>query len=204
MDRPLQVGITGGIGSGKSLICSIFKALGVPVYDADSRAKKLMTTDSILIALIKKEFGESSYLTDKSLNRSYISEVTFGNKEKLEKLNSLIHPRVAIDYEKWSDDNTEAPYLLREAALLYEVGSYKSIDKMIVVSAPEEMRISRVRARDPQRTVEAIKAIMKNQWPEEEKLKRADHIIYNDDQHMVIPQVLLLHEHFQKASLQSK
>ena len=196
MDHPLQVGITGGIGSGKSLVSRIFKCLGVPVYDADSRAKNLMTTDGILIKQIKKEFGNLSYRNDGSLDRSYLGKETFGHQERLEKLNSLVHPRVANDYQQWVMTQENQRYVLREAALLYEVGVYKSIDKMIVVSSPEAIRMKRILARDPHRTEEDIKIIMMNQWPEEEKLKRADFIIYNDDQQLIIPQVLRLHAQF--------
>lgn len=196
MAHVLQVGITGNIGSGKSLVCRIFQCLGVPIYDADSRAKNLMTTDGILVSQIKKEFGNLSYRSDGSLDRTYISQATFGQRERLEKLNSLVHPRVAEDYAVWTKQQATNRYVLREAALLYEAGAYKTVDKMIVVSAPEELRVQRTLARDKHRTKEDIYAIIKNQWPEDEKVKRADYIIYNDDQRMVIPQVLSLHVQF--------
>jgi dephospho-CoA kinase len=196
MKDPLQVGVTGGIGSGKSLVCRIFHALGVPIYDADLRAKCLMTEDKTLAELIRNEFGPSSFHPDGTLNRAHISNLTFGNPDRLKKLNSLVHPRVAIDYAQWAAANSHYPYVLREAALLYESGSYASVDKMIVVSSPEQLRIQRVIARDPQRTKEDILKIIESQWPEQEKLKRADFVIYNDDLHMVIPQVLGLHKAF--------
>ncbi len=196
MDHPLHVGITGGIGSGKSLVCHIFRCLGIPVYDADSRAKNLMTTDEILVGQIKKEFGPSAYLHDGSIDRTYLSHATFAHPDRLETLNSLVHPLVAEDFNGWLAMHQHDRYVLREAALLYEIGASRSVDKMIVVSAPEEIRIKRVMARDTHRTKEDIQAIMKNQLPEEEKLKRADYIIYNDDHHMVIPQVLQLHADF--------
>lgn len=193
-DRPLQVGITGGIGSGKSLVCRIFAAFGIPVYDADLHARRLMTSDRTLVEQIKNIFGPLSYHSDGTLNRSHLSQLTFGNPEQLRKLNELVHPRVAIDYTQWSEANTQHPYVLREAALLYESGSYSSVDKMIVVSAPEELRIQRTISRDPHRTEDDIKKIMKSQWPEAEKIKRADFVIYNDNNHMVVPQVLELHK----------
>ncbi len=196
MDRPLQVGITGGIGSGKSLVSRIFTCLGVPVYNADRQAKNLMTSDELLIEQIKKEFGALSYRADGSLDSPYLSKATFGHPEKLEKLNLLVHPCVASDYHQWVKDQNDQKYVLREAALLYEAGIYTSIDKMIVISSTHEIRMKRIMARDPQRTEEEIKAIMKSQWPEEEKIKKADFIIYNDDQHMIIPQVLKLHAKF--------
>ena len=111
-------------------------------------------------------------------------------------MNNLVHPRVAVDYQAWWMAHQSSKYLLREAALLYEAGSYKSVDKMIVVTAPESVRINRIVTRDPHRSQNDIIAIMKSQWPEAEKLRRADHVIYNDDQHMVIPQVLRLHSEF--------
>lgn len=196
MGRPLQVGITGGIGSGKSLICRIFQCLGVPVYDADSRARYLMTTDAVLIELVKNEFGRSSYRSDGTLDRVYLGKATFGHPERLKKLNDLVHPRVSIDFHAWSTIHIAQKYLLREAALLFEAGSYKSVDKMIVVTAPESLRVSRVLTRDSHRSEDDIHTIIKSQWPEEEKIMRADFIIYNDDQQMVIPQVLRLHTLF--------
>jgi dephospho-CoA kinase len=194
--RSLQVGITGGIGSGKSLVCHIFKCFGVPVYDADSKAKSLMTSDPSLVNQIKAEFGEKAYQNDGTLDRAFISKTTFDNPERLAVLNRLVHPRVAGDYQTWLSNHQDSKYVLREAALLYEVGAERSIDRMIVVSAPEELRINRVLARDKHRTRQDVQSIIKNQWPEEDKVKRADHIIYNDDEHMVIPQVLQLHELF--------
>ncbi len=192
----LQVGVTGGIGSGKSVVCRIFRCLGVPVYDADSRAKKLMTTDGILVEQIKKEFGTLSYLPDGNLNRSYLSQEVFGKPDRLQVLNRLVHPRVANDYAAWAREHEGFPYLIREAALLYEAGVAPSLGKTIVVVAPEALRILRVQARDPHRSEEEIRKIMSNQLPDEEKMKRADHIIRNDDQHLVIPQVVDLHQQF--------
>ena len=196
MGAPLQIGVTGGIGSGKSLVCKIFLCLGVPVYDADSHAKNLMTTDGILISNIKKEFGTLSYNTDGSLNRKYLSETVFNDPKKLETLNSLVHPRVAHDYAKWVREHSHLPYVVKEAALLYEAGSYQQLDKIIVVTAPDELRIERVVNRDPQRSREQIKAIIGQQMPQEEKVKRADFVVVNDETTLLIPQVLGLHAAF--------
>jgi dephospho-CoA kinase len=192
----LQIGVTGGIGSGKSVVCKIFAQLGIPVYDADSHAKALMTTDGILVSQIKKEFGDLSYHADGSLNREWLSQHVFSNEARLEKLNSLVHPRVAVDYENWVGMQTEVPYVLKEAALLFESGSFRLLDKIIVVSAPEAIRQERVLKRDKHRTVEQFREIVEKQLPEEEKLKRADYIIVNDDVTPVIPQVLKLHQEF--------
>jgi dephospho-CoA kinase len=195
MKLPLQIGITGGIGSGKSLICKIFQTLGAPVYDADSRAKNLMTTDGILIEQIQKEFGNLAYYSDGALNRKHIGEQAFKDPKKLEKLNGLIHPRVAIDYARWMKEQTK-PYVLKEAALLFEAGSYRELDKIIVVTAPEELKVKRVLKRDAGRTEEGIRDIMKNQMPELDKIQKADFLIVNDENTLVIPQVLELHQRF--------
>jgi len=199
MSKPLQIGITGGIGSGKSLVCRIFHCLGVPVYDADSHAKNLMTTDGILVSNIKKEFGELSYNTDGSLNRKFLSETVFGDSAKLEVLNHLVHPRVALNYSEWVSGNGHYPYVMKEAALLYESASYKQLDKIIVVAAPEELRIERTAKRDPQRSREQIRAIISQQMTQEEKLKRADFVIDNGETTLLIPQVVELHRTFLTA-----
>lgn len=196
MNKPLQVGITGGIGSGKSLVCRIFLCLGIPVYDADSHAKKLMTTDGILVSNIRKEFGELSYNTDGSLNRKYLSVTVFNDAKKLETLNSLVHPRVASDYAQWVNEHRHHPYVLKEAALLYEAGSYRQLDKIVVVTAPDELRIERVVRRDPHRSREQIRAIIGQQMSQEEKMKRADFVVDNGETTLLIPQVLGLHESF--------
>lgn len=192
MHKPLQIGITGGIGSGKSLVTKIFACLGIPVYDADSHAKELMTTDGILISQIKKEFGDLSYLSDGTLNRKYLSEVVFNQQEKLDILNGLVHPRVRHDFVRWTDRYRDKPYVIREAALLFETGVYRLLDRTVVVYAPEDVRIHRVMKRD-NRPEAQVRAIIQKQLSEEEKKALADDIIYNDDSILVIPQVLALH-----------
>lgn len=196
MHKPIQIGITGGIGSGKSLVCRIFHVLGVPVYDADSQAKKLMTTDGILIDEIKKEFGSLSYDEGGTLNRALISKAVFDEPEKLTKLNSLVHPRVAEDYNRWISEQSGANYCLKEAALMFESESYRLLDKIIVVTAPDEQRIKRVMQRDPQRSRADVENIIKNQMAQEEKNKRADFVIKNDESELIVPHVLKLHEWF--------
>lgn len=196
MRKPIQIGITGGIGSGKSLVCKIFGVLGVPAYDADSRAKNLMTTDGILIQQIKKEFGSLSYDAKGVLNREFLSATVFANQDKLKKLNALVHPRVAIDYEMWVDEHAESKYVLKEAALLFEAGSYKMLDKIIMVTAPKEIRIERVLARDPHRTKEDVEKIIQNQLSEEEKEAKANFIIRNSESELIVPQIVDLHKRF--------
>ncbi len=198
--KPFQIGITGGIGSGKSTICKIFTCLGVPVYDADSRAKSIMTTDGILIEQIKKEFGDLVYLPDGSLDREYLSRVIFENQEKRSLLNQMVHPRVAADTDRWLDQNREATYVVREAALLIESGAYLRVDKVLLVTAPEELRIKRVLARDPHRLREEVVKIMATQLPEEEKKKVADVVVYNDETQLLVPQILQLHNQFLKLN----
>ncbi len=192
MSKPLKVGITGGIGAGKSIVSQIFEVLGIPVYDADSRAKWLMNNDSDIRKAIIHLFGNESY-TEGALNRAFIARKTFHNKEKLDELNAIVHPAVGDDYIHW-EKAQKSPYSLKEAALLYEAGSYKQLDLVIVVSAPEALRIKRVLKRDPQRTSEDIKAIISKQWPQEKKDSLADFVIFNDDVRLVIPQVLSIHE----------
>lgn len=200
MQKPIQIGITGGIGAGKSIVCKIFKVLNVPTYDADSRAKAVMTTDGILVEAIKKEFGTLSFKANGDLNREYLSKEVFTDEEKLKKLNFLVHPRVALDYQAWLEKQTGAAYVLKEAALLFESGSSNVLDKVLVVSAPTEVRMKRVLARDPQRNEKQVESIMDNQLSEEVKRKQADYIIENDEKHSLIEQCLALHQQFQTLS----
>ena len=196
MQKPIQIGITGGIGSGKSLVCKIFGVLGVPAYDADSRAKNLMTTDGILIDQIKKEFGSLSYDVKGGLNREFLSATVFSKQDKLKQLNALVHPRVAVDYKQWVEAHAGNKYVLKEAALLFESGSYRELDKIILVTAPKEIRIERVLARDNHRTKEDVEKIIRNQISEEEKEAKANFIIRNNESELIVPQVLNLHRRF--------
>lgn len=196
MANPIQIGVTGGIGSGKSVICRIFNNLDVPAYDADSRAKAVMTTDGIVISKIKKEFGGLSYHVDGTLNRKHLAETVFNDPERLKTLNELVHPRVGEDYKQWLNANRSRRYVLKEAALLFEAGSHTVLDKIIVVYAPVELRIKRVLKRDSHRNETQVKAIIASQMSDEEKVKMADYVITNDEQSLVIPQVLELHKLF--------
>lgn len=190
----LQVGITGGIGSGKTTVCQIFERMGVPVYYADVRAKELMETDKNLIVSIQNEFGKEVYDAEGNLNRKLLAEIVFGNEEKLLKLNSLVHPVVFKDNESWNQvlANKGYPYTLKEAALLVETGSYKSLDKLIVVTAPLQDRIARVMARDAA-TYDQVTARIKAQLPEAEKVKLADYVIDNNQIMDLVPQVTKIH-----------
>lgn len=189
----LQVGITGGIGSGKSVVARIFQCLGIPVYDADSHAKSLMTTDGNLRQAIEAEFGLLSYTAEGLLNRDYLASTVFPEPEKLKKLNQLVHPAVAGDYQRWVDDQSEwsPPYVLKEAALLLDTGSF--FGKVIVVTAPMHARLNRVAIRD-QRSEKEIRQIMERQMTEEQMLSRADYVIKNNGTQAIIPQVLRIHK----------
>jgi dephospho-CoA kinase len=191
----LKVGITGGIGSGKTTVCKMFEKLGIPVYYADERAKYLMQHEHFLIDQLKKNFGEEIYENGR-LNRTLLAEKVFNNKSKLELLNSLVHPAVFRDTERWREEQKEKkpPYSINEAALLVETGSYKGLDKLIVVYAPLETRVNRVSNRDKVE-IEEVMARVRNQLPEDEKLKLADMVITNDgDLHHLEQQVKQIHE----------
>ncbi|MBC7867410.1 MAG: dephospho-CoA kinase [Gloeobacteraceae cyanobacterium ES-bin-316] len=189
----LKIGITGGIGSGKTIICKLFELQKIPVFYADAQAKSIMHTDATLIAALKEAFGKDIY-TDNILNRSKLAAQVFSDKEKLAKLNSLVHPAVFKAFDNWISQQ-EAPYLLKEAALLFESGSDKDCDFTILVKSPLDLKISRVVARDSVSEEEVQKRI-KNQMSDEQKEVLADFTILNDEENLVIPQVLKLHQFF--------
>jgi len=188
----LKIGITGGIGSGKSLVCSIFEQLGVPVYSADKAATEIYYRKDIQEKLVST-FGAKLLNVDHIVDRKKLAELVFTNKDLLEKLNAIIHPAVAADVEEWNRQNASAKYVLKEAAILFESGTNKGLDKVIAVVAPVEIRIERIEKREGWNREEIEKRIM-NQWSDEEKIKRSDFVIYNDEQKMLIPQVLELHK----------
>lgn len=189
----LQIGLTGGIGSGKSTIAKVFETLGIPVYYADDASKKLMNEDKELKKQIIRHFGDASY-TDNQLNRSYIASVVFADKTKLELLNNLVHPATIRDAKRWMKEQN-APYAIKEAALIFESGSAEGLDYIIGVFAPQALRIKRTMDRDNV-TREAVINRMQNQVDEAMKMRLCDFVIYNDEQQLVIPQVLKLHELF--------
>ena len=189
----IKIGITGGIGSGKSTVSNIFKVLGIPVFDADSAAKQLMQNDESLKENLQKEFGNDVYVNGQ-LNRKYLAEIVFKDTYKLEKLNAIVHP-IAIEAGlQWAAKQTTA-YIVKEAALLFEAGSGFNLDYIIGVFAPQNLRIKRVMDRDAISKEEVVARIDK-QIDETIKMKLCDFVIVNDEQQMVIPQVLKLHEYF--------
>lgn len=188
----LKVGITGGIGSGKTTVCRIFELLGIPVFYADNEAKKLMISDQILMNEIRKEFGAPSYFEDGSLNRKYISDIVFKNSDHLKKLNSFVHPAVFREMERWSSEQ-KSPYVIKEAALLFESGSYDQNKFNILVSCPQELRVKRVMNRD-QISKEKVLERIQNQFSEGKKKAMADFFVQNNEKELIITQVLELHQ----------
>ncbi|WP_421938890.1 dephospho-CoA kinase [Pedobacter sp.] len=192
----LKIGITGGIGSGKTTVCKIFEVLGIPVFYADPEAKNIMVKDELLIAGIKETFGEESYFSDGTLNNKHIAGIVFNDEAELKKLNALVHPAVFRGFDTWEKQiSTSTPYTLKEAALLFESGSYKMCDINILVTAPLEVKISRVMQRDGI-SAEQVKARMDKQLSDEEKVKLADYSIINDEKNSIIEQVYTLHKQF--------
>ena len=189
----LKVGITGGIGSGKSTVSKIFEVLGIPVYYADDASKRLMNEDEGLKEKLISIFGSGTYV-DGKLNRIYLSSIVFNNPEKLAVLNSIVHPATIKDAADWMQRQT-APYAIKEAALIFESGSQEHLDKVIGVYAPAAVRIHRVMQRDNV-TREEVQSRMNKQLGEEIKMKLCDYVITNDEQELLIPQVIELHKKF--------
>ncbi|MFA5244754.1 MAG: dephospho-CoA kinase [Pedobacter sp.] len=190
-----RIGITGGIGSGKTTVCKVFELLGIPVFYADSIAKSIMHTDAELKDQIIRVFGKDSYSENGDLDRAYISSIVFKDEAELQKLNSLVHPAVFRAFDLWVSEQVNVPYVMKEAALLFESDSYKMCDQTILVLAPEEIRIARVTERD-KISEDEVKLRMKKQWPDAEKQKLANYILRNDESHLLIPEIIDLHRQF--------
>ncbi len=194
----LKIGITGGIGSGKTLVCEIFQTLGIPVYNSDSRAKSLMKNNPEVKKQLIGAFG-NIYTSAGDLDKEKIAKIIFSDKSKLQIMNSIVHPAVEKDFEQWTD-RQEAPYVIKESALIFESGNYKKLDFTIEVFAPLEERISRTIARD-KKSVEQIRKRINSQMDEKKKIAMADFIIINDKFTPILPQVLNLHKFFLIHSL---
>lgn len=189
----LKVGITGGIGSGKSLVCRVFTTLGIPVFDADAAAKYIMEHDATVIAAVKNLLGNDVYVNSQP-DRQKITSLVFGKPALLQQLNQIIHPAVLTYGGEWMNKQT-SPYTIKEAAIFFESGSYKQMDIMVGVYAPKDIRLQRALQRDGA-TEEKILQRMANQMDEDEKMSRCDYVINNFGSHAIIPQVLTLHQIF--------
>jgi dephospho-CoA kinase len=192
----LKIGITGGIGSGKTTVCKVFETLGIPVFYADQMAKQLMVTDVNLIAAVKNAFGEQSYSANGVLNHKHLADIVFNDKNALAQLNALVHPAVFNAFATWAKKAAlSAPYVLKEAALLFESGSYTSCDHTVLVTSPLSVKLSRVTKRDLVSEKEVMLR-MDKQFTDEQKIKLANFIIHNTEDHSIILQVLALHQQF--------
>lgn len=187
----LKIGLTGGIGSGKSVVGEIFKVLQVPVFDADAEAKKVMVEDSNVRRQLIGEFGADTFVEEK-LNRQWLASQVFNNVFKLDKLNAIVHPATIQAADDWMNKQT-SHYVIKEAALLFESGSAAHLDYIIGVTAPVALRIQRVMQRD-NATRDEVKARMSKQIKDEIKMKLCDFVLVNDEQQLLTPQVLALHE----------
>lgn len=191
------VGITGGIGSGKSIVCRVFELLGVPVFEADSEAKKLLDTDTLVRSEVKKEFGSTVYNSNGTVNRQKLAKIIFNDKLQLEKLNNIVHPAVHKAFNNWLDKKKHSPYVIHEAAILFESGFYKFVDYTILITAPREERIQRVIKRDGN-SRKSVEERMKNQFPEKRKSKMADIVLMNDNTTLLIPEILKTDKNLRK------
>lgn len=184
----LKIGITGGIGSGKSTVCRVFSVMGIPVFEADKVARKLMDTDEEIHEKLVRLFGAAVYLPDQTVNRKYLAGIVFKDPSLLTKLNEIVHPVVRKTFFDWCEKQ-ESPYIIHEAAILFESGFYKMMDKTITVVTSEDERIRRVMKRDGI-TMELVKERIKNQLSDEERIKLADFVIGNNDDQLIIPQII--------------
>jgi len=193
----LKAGLTGNIGSGKSTASKIFTILGVPVFDADYHAKTLLN-DPVIKSKLGGIFGNSIFLDDE-IERKKLASIVFNDKAALVKLNSVIHPAVREKFEQWTAENSRKPYLIYEAAIIFESGFNQQLDQMIMISASEEIRIQRVMRRD-EASKEMVWSRMKNQWSDDKKCSLADFVIFNNHDELLIPQVLKVHQQLLELS----
>jgi dephospho-CoA kinase len=199
MKRMLKIGLTGGIGSGKSTVAKVFEVLGIPVYYSDDAARRVMNEDEGLRAQIISAFGNAAYTTG-GLDRVYVAGLVFNNPEKLARLNAIVHPATIADSENWMRQQT-TPYAIKEAALIFESGAQRNLDYVIGVYAPHALRVLRAMKRD-HATKEKIASVKDRQIDEAIKMKLCDFVIINDEQQAVIPQVMQLHEKLRASSFE--
>ncbi len=188
----LKIGITGGIGSGKTTVCRLFEIMGVPVYYSDEVSKELLRSDAEVKAFVINAFGDTIIDQHGAVDRKKLAAIVFNNKFELDKLNAILHPAVALHFVNWLTKQT-SDYILKETAILFESGAYKNLDQVIAVVAPLELKISRSIKRDGV-SKDAILARIQNQLNDEEKIKRSSFVIYNDEAQLLMPQVLMIHQ----------
>ena len=191
----IKVGLTGGIGSGKTLVSEIFIRLGIPVFNADNEAKTILDTDKEVIQQIINNFG--AIYTENGINREKLASIIFNDQVALKTINSIIHPKVHEYFLNWTEKQSNVKYIIEEAAILFESNAYKELDFTINVHADELVRINRVVERD-KTTVKAVKSRMKNQLSDDERIKLANYTIYNNGDKMLLPQVLEIHNQILK------
>jgi dephospho-CoA kinase len=191
----LKIGITGGIGSGKSTICKFFEIIGIPVFTADLEARAIMDNSSAIRNQLSAVFGKDIYLPNHTLDRNKLARLIFGSPGLLEEVNAIVHPEVRKCFLDWVQKQNAA-YVVYEAAILFETGFYTLMDFNILITAPEEERIKRVMASREKATVEDIRSRMSRQWPDEEKIKLADHVLNNNNEELIIPQLVELDKRF--------
>ena len=184
----LKIGITGGIGSGKTTICQIFRMFGIPVFEADERAKILLDTNEIIKNGLIHLFGKGIYIPGNGIDRKKLAEIIFNDEIQLQKVNSLVHPEVRVDFQNWLEEQN-SPYIIHEAAILFESSFYKMMDFTILISAPEEMRIKRIVERENV-DEKKVKERIQRQWTDDEKRKFASFEIVNDNSSLIIPQII--------------
>ncbi|MCC5917330.1 MAG: dephospho-CoA kinase [Cryomorphaceae bacterium] len=197
-DKPLIVGITGGIGSGKTTVARIFEKLGIPIYIADDKSRELTANHPDIKDFIKKQYGEDLFDKNGDLRRKALGEIVFADKEKLKALNAVIHPIVKEDFKSWAE-NQDAPYVLKEAAVLFESGTYTDCDYVILVVAPKESRIQRVMKRSGLSRDEIL-ARMHHQWSDDDKVALSDFVVNNEDHSNLLPQIFEIHEDIKRAA----
>lgn len=197
----LKIGITGGIGSGKTTICKVFELLGIPVFYADTAAKSVMQNDPVLVNAVKELFGDKSYSPTGLLDRAYLAAKVFADENELKKLNSIVHPAVFRAFDQWSLKQDNVPYVVKEAALLYESKSYQDCNYTILVTSPMELKLKRVISRD-KTTEEEVRKRMLRQWSDEEKEKLASFVLNNNEGHFLLPEIIKLHNRFLEESFQ--
>jgi len=193
------LGITGGIGSGKSTVCQVFRQLGIPVYEADAEVKKLYQSDNSLATALRDKFPSELFNEEGRPDTSRFAAYFFNQPAALEQLNALVHPLVKEHFKKWTKERRQAPYVIKEAAILFESGTDKDCDRVATVAAPEELRLARVVTRDKRSRSEVMK-IMQKQWSDAQRKEKADYEIANDETQLVLPQLLNVHRQMLKLA----